>query len=44
MPLAFGEWELERGSDIDETDGLDEPDATEKASKGAGGSARISVA
>jgi len=32
MPPTFGEWELERGSECDEIDGLEEPDATGNAS------------
>ena len=34
MPLAFGEWELERGFELDRA-GLDELDAAEKASRPA---------
>ena len=32
-PLAFGEWEVDRGFELEEREGLEELEATEKASR-----------
>lgn len=38
MPLALGEWEFERGSEWEDMEGLDEPEATDNPSRVALGS------
>lgn len=38
IPLALGECDVERGSECEEMEGLEEPEATEKASSAGLGS------